>query len=234
MKKNKQSAKKNPRYRIITAERPSCYAAEAYRRIKVCIDSLSIDTTNQIIQICSALPSDGKSTTLLNMAVSYAENGKKVLVMDMDLRKPKIHKAFNVENAEGLTSYLADNNAVITSYINHSNYKGIDFINAGPAPVRPSIFLSLERLNATMQELRKMYDVILIDEPPILVSPDCCIIAKFCDAAVFQISRKNTEISAAKQAVKILRQNGVNLLGCVFTEMETDSDTYTYNYKYRY
>lgn len=234
MKKSEHLVRKNPGYKIITAEEPGSYAAEAFRRIKVCIDSLSVDTNIQVIQICSAQPGDGKTTTLLNMAVTYAESGKKVLLMDMDLRKPKMHRAFNDENVNGLTDYLTGNVTDFHEVVKPTKHQGIYYVCAGPTPIRPNVLLASRKLRAFVEKMRSVYDVILIDEPPILASFDCCIISKFCDGAVFQISRKNTEIPAAKFAVKTLRQNGVNLLGCTFTEVDNDSDSYSYSYKYHY
>ena len=224
------TVRKNPSFRIITAEKPNCYAAEAYRRIKICIDALSDKKSNKVIQITSAIPGDGKTTTLLNIAISYAESGKRVLLLDLDLRKPKIHRAFHAENVGGISEYISGS-AEMSQIIKHSNYKNVDYICAGPSPVRPSTLLSSGKLNLLLEDLRSQYDIILIDEPPVLVSTDSCIISRLCDAAVFQLSRKNTDKKAAQKAVKILKQNGVNILGCVFTEVDNDSDEYSYNYR---
>jgi len=232
MKKSEHVFRQNPGYKLITVENPNCYASEAFRRIKVCMDSLSLDGKNQVVQICSALPGDGKTTTLLNMAITYAESGKRVALIDMDLRKPKMHRAFHLENVGGLTDYLTSGTENLTDIIKHTSYKNIDFICAGPSPIRPATLLSSEKLEKIIGEMRNYYDIILIDEPPIIISPDCCMIARFCDCAIFQISRKNTDTKAAKKAVKMLRQNGVNIIGCVFTEVDNETESYSYHYKY--
>jgi len=226
----RRTARKNPGYRIITLEDPSSYSAEAYRRLKVRLDYLSCDKKIQVIQICSATPGDGKTTTFLNLAVAYAESGIRVLLIDMDLRKPKIHRAFRAENTVGLSEYLSGDMRDISEIVKHSEYKNIDFITSGLTPVRPTAFFSREKLREGIEALRGMYDIILIDEPPILAASDCCIIAKYCDGALFQISQRNTEKQSTKDAVKMLRQNGVNILGCVFTEVKKSSIPYSYKY----
>lgn len=230
----RKSNRKNPSYRIITAEDPSCFASEAYRRVKVLLDMYESPDC-KVIQICSATPADGKTTTLLNLAVSYAESGKKVLLLDLDLRNPRIHRAFNVENSVGVTNFFSSDVIDLPSIIKHSNYKNMDFICTGPLPIRPNSILSDNKLEYMINNLRKYYDVVLIDEPPVLVVSDCCIIAKYCDGAIFQVSQKNTEKKAAVEAMRILKQNDVNVIGCVFSEVDSDLHSYSYDkYKYRY
>lgn len=231
---NKKRKNNNPRYEIITLLDPTCYAAEAYRRTKVCIDTFAIEKDLKVIQITSAMPGDGKTTTLLNVAISYAESQKKVLIIDLDLRKPKLHRAFRSENLSGITDYLMGNVNLPGEFIKHSQYNNVDFICAGPSPVRPTSLLSLNKLADLVNSLRETYDIILIDQPPVLVASDCCIVSRFCDGALFQISQRNTDKNAAKEAIAILKQNDVNVLGCVFTEVDQDSDSYTNKYKYKY
>ena len=229
-RKTKRNNLQNPKYRIISLEKPNSYATEAYRRIKIVLDAMSMDNPSQVIHICSATPGDGKTTTLLNIAISYAESGKKVLLIDLDLRKPKLHRAFRSENLDGFSDYLTGEVKELSAIINHCNYDNVDFICAGVARVHPTSLLSMERTRKTIEALREQYDVILVDEPPVLAAADCCIISKFCDGALFQISQKNTEKSAAKEAVRLLRQNGVNILGCVFSEVSENSRSYSYDY----
>lgn len=232
MKQQKKPSRKNPSYKLISEISPNCYATEAYRRVKVCLDTLSVDQKNQVIQICSATPGDGKTTTLLNVAVIFAQSGKKVLLVDLDLHKPKMHRAFKMENVDGISDYLSEDVENMKDIIKPTRFDGLDFIGAGSSKISSYSLLNSKKLEDTIKTLRKSYDVILIDEPPVLATTDCCIIARFCDAAIFQISRKNTDKKAVRNAVKILQQNDVNVIGCVFTEVENDADSYSYDYKY--
>ena len=104
----KHTVTDNPHYRIITVEEPLSIAAESYRRIKTSLEFANVDKRIQVIQVCSSMQGEGKSVTALNIAATYAEDGKKVLVVDLDFRRPKLHRSFRRENKDGITDVLAE------------------------------------------------------------------------------------------------------------------------------
>ena len=219
-------------YPIITLEKPLSPAAEHYRRVKVNLDFLSVDQELRVMQVTSANTGDGKTTALLNVAATYAEDQKKVLVIDLDLRRPKLHRAFHVDNKNGLTDYLAGNIS-LEEAIKHTD-KGIDLLNCGSKVPYPTTQLGSEALSQLIQELRNEYNVIFLDTPPVLSVSDCCIISKLSDGTLFVISQMVTQKNEAKEAVSILRQNNVNLLGVIFTEVNKSKSKYGYYYYYTY
>lgn len=229
--KLKHTTISNPRYRIITVEEPLSIAAESYRRVKTSLEFAVLDKKLQVIQACSSMQGEGKSVTVLNVAATYAEEGKKVLVIDLDFRRPKLHRAFNVENKDGITDVLAGH-ITLDQAIKHSD-NGIDCLNRGSKVPYPTVILGSDAIKELFETLRKEYEYIIVDCPPILAVSDATVISKLCDGCLFVVSQTKTEKNAAKEAVKILKDNGVNILGCVFVNISAKKSNY-YSSKYKY
>ncbi len=232
-KKFKKNTSSNPNYRIITVEEPLSIAAESYRRIKTSLEFSNVDRQIQVIQLCSSSMGEGKSVTALNLAATYKEDNKKVLVIDLDFRRPKIHRSFRAENKNGITDVLAGN-IKLEEAIKHSDL-GIDYLVRGSSVPYPTALLGSENLQKIFETLRKQYEYIIVDCPPILAVSDATIIARLCDGCIFVVSQQKTEKNAAKESVKLLRDNNVNILGVVFTFISSKrSNYYSSRYKYYY
>ena len=227
----KHTTVSNPRYRVITIEQPLSIAAESYRRVKTSLEFSVLDKKLQVIQVCSSMQGEGKSVTVLNVAATYAEEGKKVIVIDLDFRRPKLHRSFNVENKDGITDVLAGH--ITLDQAIKSNGSGIDCLNRGSKVPYPTVILGSEAMRDLFEELKKIYEYIIVDCPPILAVSDATVISKLCDGCLFVISQSKTEKNAAKEAVKTLKDNGVNLLGCVFVNISAKRSNY-YSSKYKY
>ena len=228
---NKHTTTDNPQYRIITVEQPLSLAAESYRRIKTSLEFANVDKRPQVIQICSAMQGEGKSVTVLNLAATYAEEGKKVIVVDLDFRRPKLHRSFRLENKNGITDVLAGN-LKLEEAIKHGN-NGIDCLNRGTKATYPTAILNSDAITKVFEELRKKYEYIIVDCPPILAVSDATIVSKLCDGCLFVVSQIKTEKQAAKESIKILKDNNVQLLGVIFAEINAKRSNY-YNSKYKY
>ena len=230
--KNKHTTTDNPHYRIITVEQPLSIAAESYRRIKTSLEFASVDKHLQVIQICSSMQGEGKSVTVLNIAATYAEDSKKVIVVDLDFRRPKLHRSFRVENKNGITDVLAEHITLKEAIVHGEN--GIDCLNRGSKAPYPTALLGSENMEKVFEELRKEYEYIIVDCPPILAVSDAAIVSRLCDGCLFVISQSKTEKAAARESVKILRDNGVNILGVVFANISAKRGNYYYSNKYKY
>lgn len=231
-RKNKHTTTENPHYRIITVEQPLSIAAESYRRIKTALEFANVDKHPQVIQICSSMQGEGKSITVLNIAATYAEDDKKVLVVDLDFRRPKLHRSFRLENKDGITDVLAGHIS-LDEAIKHGE-NGIDCLNRGSKAPYPTALLGSENMANLFQELRKRYEYIIVDCPPILAVSDAAIVAKLTDGCLFVISQSKTEKAAAKESVKTLRDNNVNILGCIFVGISAKGGNYYYSNRYKY
>ena len=230
--KTKHTTVDNPHYRIITVEEPLSIAAESYRRIKTALEFANVDKRIQVLQVCSSMQGEGKSVTVLNIAATYAEDEKKVIVVDLDFRRPKLHRSFRVENKNGVTDVLAGH-ITLKEAIKHGE-NGIDCLNRGTKAPYPTALLGSDNMAKLFEELRKQYEYIIVDCPPILAVSDAAIVSKLCDGCLFVISQSKTEKAAAKESVKILRDNGVNILGCVFANISAKRGNYYYSNKYKY
>ena len=227
----KHTTVENPHYRIITIEQPLSLAAESYRRIKTALEFANVDKPPQVIQLCSSMQGEGKSVTALNIAATYAEDGKKVIVVDLDFRRPKLHRSFRLENKNGITDVLAGH-ITLKEAIKHGD-NGIDCLNRGEKAPYPTAVLGSEQMAKVFEELRKEYEYIIVDCPPILAVSDAAIVSRLCDGCLFVVSQRKTEKAAAREAIKILRDNNVNVLGCIFAGITTKGGNY-YNSKYKY
>ena len=228
---NKHTTTDNPHYRIITVEEPLSLAAESYRRIKTSLEFANVDKQPQVVQVVSSMQGEGKSVTVLNIAATYAEDGKKVIVVDLDFRRPKLHRSFRVENKNGITDVLSGH-LTLEEAIKHGD-NGIDCLNRGTKAPYPTAVLGSEQMAKVFEELRKQYEYIIVDCPPILAVSDAAIVSKLCDGCLFVISQSKTEKNAARESIKILRDNNVNILGCVFCGITSKGSNY-YNSKYKY
>ena len=223
----------NVNYRIISAEEPMSPAAESFRRLKVGLDFLSADGRIRVVQVCSSVQGEGKTTVLLNLATVYAEEGKRVLLIDLDLRRPKMHRAFRIENKKGIADYLAGYEK--EEEIVKNVARNIDLVNSGREVPHPASVLGSKMLRDFVERMREKYDMILIDCPPTLLVTDACITSGMTDGTIFVVSQAITEKSAAKEAVGIFRKNNIRLLGCVMTEVSPDLNKRSYyNYHSQY
>lgn len=228
-KKRIESHSINSNYSLITADAPNSVAAESFRRIKLSLDYSSLDNSYKVIQILSATQGEGKTSTLLNIARVYAEEKKRVIRVDLDFRKPKLHRAFLVENRNGLVDVLAGK-VELKNAIRHDDKLGFDILPRGTSTMFPTAVMSSEGLKKIIETLKEQYELILLDCPPCLAVTDSIISSRLADCSILIISRKVSEKQNVKQAVKILKQQNVNLIGCIFNHVDKNEMPYSYYY----
>src|SRR5699024_5261211 len=142
--------------------------------------------------VTSSGPEEGKSMTTANLAVVYAQQGKKTLLIDADLRKPTVHYTFRLDNLQGLSSILVGETSWENA-INTSDVKNLDVISCGPIPPNPSELLGSRRMRALLQEANKLYDIVIFDAPPVLAVTDAQILANVVDGSLLVIRSNQTE-----------------------------------------
>lgn len=227
MKKNTKVAREET---IIVDKYENGSIVEAYNRLRDNILYFSLDGNNRVIQVESSLASEGKTTLATNLSVSLAQANKKVVIVDLDFRKARTHRAFKVENVDGLTDYLIDK----TSYekmVKKTSY-GVDLINRGSAIQNTISVLTSDKFKNLIKELKEKYDYVILDCPPVLVVSDYIHIGQVSDCCLFAVAHGVTKKAQVKEAINELKKNNINIIGNVFTFYNSTKDLKDYGYRY--
>ena len=234
-KKNKsnRSEKFFPYDYIWTKENPISYITESYQKIIANLEYVNVDKKYQVLQICSSVSSEGKTTFLSNLAYLLSKKGKKVILVDLDLRKPKVHKIYDVDNTKGVSEILTEK-VQLNDAIKRKKEYGFDVITSGEKTTAIVNLLESNKMKELIEKLRKEYDYILIDSPPIINVSDALYISKLSDSLIFIISLNQTKRGLVKEAIKLLKQNNCNLLGIVVNQVDIKKTRYGYGYGYGY
>ena len=189
--------------------------SESYYRLKDNVLYYSDNGKNKVFQIESSISGEGKSTVIINLAVALAKSGKKVCLLDLDFRRPQIHRAFDIVNVNGIAEYMLDECSK-KELIKTTPY-GVDVLNRGKATQNASIIFTSDKFRDLISSLKEEYDIILFDCPPVLMVSDYIHISKLADAVIFVVCAGVTIRSYCKEAVELLRRNDVKILGTVVT-----------------
>ncbi|MCI1590675.1 MAG: CpsD/CapB family tyrosine-protein kinase [Heyndrickxia oleronia] len=203
---------------------------EQYRLIRTNILFSSVDKEIKSIMVTSADPAEGKSTTSANLAIVLAQQGKKVLLVDTDLRKSTVHYAFNISNIDGLTTVLTKK-IDLDDAISKTHIPNLEILSSGPMPPNPSELLNSDAMGKIMNELKNKYDYIVFDTPPVLVVTDSQILANKCDGIVLVVASGKTRKDRALKTKEILEKANTQILGVVVNGVES-SRKETYNQYY--
>jgi protein-tyrosine kinase len=209
------------------------HITEEYQKFLANLEYINVDKKFKTIQVTSALTSEGKTTFLANVAYLLAQKKYKTIVVDLDLRKPKIHYMYNVENKNGITDILSGRKSLEEGIKKDKNY-GFDILNSGEKTLAITNLIESNKMQELFSKLREMYDYILIDSPPIINVSDPLYISKYSDAMVFIIGSDKTKRKLVKDAVRSLKNNNVNIIGAVITQIDMNKKGYGYSYGYGY
>ncbi len=225
-KKNKEEKLGN-----YVAYHPRSPVSEAFRALRTNLEYSSIDSPLRSILVTSAGESEGKTTVATNLAIVLAQSGKKVLLLDSDMRRPNVHAQFNIHNRVGLSDLvrgkLTQEHVVRTL----PEVKNLDIITSGGLPPNPAELLGSERMRSILEELKSIYDVIVLDSPPMLVS-DAQILSTRIDGLIYVIVPGNTHNVAAKRPLEELQRINANILGVVMNRIPRNRDYYYGGYNY--
>lgn len=215
--------------KIITMMNPKSPISEQYRTIRTNIQFSAVDYDLKTLMVTSSGPSEGKSTTAVNLAVVFAQQGKKVLLVDADLRKPTVHYAFNQRNTIGLTSVLTRQIGLETA-IAETKEKNLYILTSGPIPPNPAELLSAQAMDLFFRTVEKEFDIIVFDTPPLLAVTDAQILANKCDGTVLVVSSGKTEKDQLRKGKELLDSAKSKLLGVVLNNKKITKSNYYYYY----
>ncbi|MCY1689891.1 CpsD/CapB family tyrosine-protein kinase [Exiguobacterium sp. SL14] len=218
--------------KLITVTQPKSPVAEQYRTIRTNIEFMAVDREIQAILVTSATQGEGKSTTASNLAVAYAQQGKKVLIIDTDMRRPTVHYTFRVANGLGLSSLLT-RQAEKEKAILQTKIDNLSILTAGPIPPNPAELLSSRAMEHLVKQLREEFDVIIFDAPPLLQVADSRITSKLTDGVVLVVGCTTSDRQRVLKAKEQLELAEAKILGVVLNRRElTDDSAYQYYYSY--
>lgn len=206
---------------LVSVTDPSSVVAEQFRTIRTNIQFSAVDKKIQSLVVTSAGPSEGKSTVSSNLAVVWAKQNEKVLLIDADLRLPTAHRTFNLLNAAGLSSYLS-NNAVYEEIIQETEVPNLSVISSGPVPPNPAELLNSRHINTLIERLEDEYDIIIFDAPPINTVTDAQLLANKADGVILVVPQGIAEKGGVTHAVEQLNKVHAKVLGTVMNRFKAD------------
>ncbi|WP_353949002.1 CpsD/CapB family tyrosine-protein kinase [Sporolactobacillus sp. Y61] len=215
---------------LITFYKPKSTTAEQYRTIRTNIDFSHVDSDLKTIMFTSAGPGEGKSTTAANVATVMAQQGKRVLLIDADMRKPTMHYTFRLINTQGLTTLLTKR-TTFDETIQKTEVENLFILTSGPIPPNPAELLSSVVMESFIKHALTLFDTVIIDTPPVLAVTDAQILANLCDGTVLVVRSGETEKEAALKAKDLLSKAKAKVLGVVLNGKPiSKSDSHYYYY----
>lgn len=213
---------------------PEGAASEAYRSVRTSLQFLGIDNDLKTILFTSAGAGDGKTTTSANVAVALARAGRRVLLVDCDLRRPRVHQFFNVSPARGFTSVLVGDERIDDCIVEIADVPRLFVMPSGPTPPAPSELLSTRVARDVLAELATLVDYLIIDSPPLLPVADAVVLAGYVDAVVVVATANATTKRSLRRAAEMLQQVNAPVAGTILNGVKPQ-DTYSYGgYGYAY
>lgn len=214
---------------LITYYDPKSPVSEQYRTIRTNIEFASVDNKIKTLMVTSSTPGEGKSTTTANLATVLGQQGKSVLVIDTDMRKPTVHFTFQLPNTSGLTNVITRQQKFDDS-VYETSIPNVDVLTSGPIPPNPSELIGSRAMQHLIGELKEAYDYIVFDAPPVKAVADPLILSKYADGVVLVVRSGKTEEEAAKDAVDALKKAEANILGAVLNDVKIKDTSYYYYY----
>ena len=227
--KRKTKSKNNAKIYIDEKTKNSQF--EDYNRLKDNLLYISTDGSRKVIQVESSVMSEGKTTLVGNLAVSLGQTNKKVLVIDLDFRRPKIHRLFSYTKDNGISDYFLGK-ITKEEMIKKTKYNNVDIITRGAPVYNSSLLLLSDKFKNLIAELRNEYDFIFLDCAPVLQVSDYIHISKVSDGVLFLVAYASTTKTQVVEAIKELKKNGADILGSVFTMYDVNKDGSYYKGSY--
>jgi non-specific protein-tyrosine kinase len=202
-------------YTLATLLYPRSAAAEAYRTLRTNIEFASVDQTLGALLVTSSVHGEGKTVTSCNLAVVFAMAGRRVLLMDADLRRAGVHLLFDLENQHGLTTLLRSDEVSIDSVVQLTEQENLSVLTTGPLPPNPSELLGSQRMRKVVEKLRMRYDLIVCDSPPLQAVTDPAVLSTLFDGTLLIVDTDQSRQGAVRLGAKALANTGARVLGAV-------------------
>ena len=225
--------KEIPISQLLVDKNPKSLIAEAFRSVRTNLQFVDNSTGPKIMAITSTVSGEGKTFVAINLAGIISFSGKRVIVLDLDMRKPKIHLGFGVENVRGMSTLLIHKDS-LEECIQHSSVNDLDFITAGPIPPNPSELIISPRMMEILKELKTRYDVILIDNPPVGLVTDGIAMIQLADYPIYIFRSDYSKKAFVHNVDRLINEQKITRLTTILNGVDVDRNKYGYNYGYGY
>lgn len=214
----------------ITSSTPRSPVSEAFRSLRTNIQYTLVDDTLRTLLITSTDPKEGKTTIVVNLGVVFAQLGKKVTLVDADLRKPTIHTKLGLQNRIGLTSLFVRSLEVKDLITQKTEVSNLNVITSGDLPPNPSELLGSKRMQSILEQIKMNSDLVIIDSPPALAVTDPLVLVPYVDAVLIVIKPGFTKAKSAALVVEQLNRSNAKIIGVVMNELDLSRSRYSYRY----
>lgn len=228
-KKKKTTTQASHKRSLITKISPKSSISEQYRTVRTNIQFSAVDQELKSIMVTSADPAEGKSTTVANLAIVFSQQGKRVLLVDADLRKPTVHYTFQAPNIYGLTNVLTKQKN-LEEVVIETDVENLQVLTSGPIPPNPAELLGSKAMLEFLTSVEETYDVVLFDSPPLLAVADAQILANLCEGSLLVIGSGKTETEKVVKAKDLLATAKGKLLGALLNNKKMEKSNYYYYY----
>ena len=207
--------------------------AEAFRQLRANIEFATANHPGNIYLMFSPAPDEGKSTMVSNLAVAFAMSGRRVALIDGDMRRPALHKIFSIQNGlPGLSNLLGSPDVSVDDVVHDSGVQGVDLIPSGPTPPNPTELLGSPNMTELLKHLANDYDIVFVDTPPILVVADASVLASRVDGAIIVVDGSTTKAASLKAALDIIHKTQARMVGGIVNKLRRPRFGYGYGYPY--
>ncbi len=200
-------------YQLAALLYPRSGVAEAYRTLRANVEFASVDAPLRTLLVTSAVPGEGKTVTASNLAVVFAQAGRRILLVDADLRKPQVHVMFDLPNAQGLTTMLRNDSMLPDSVSHLTEEPNLRVLTTGPLPPNPAELLGSQRMRAVTKILQESADLVIFDSPPLQAVTDSAVLSSFADGTLLVVDAARSKRRVVKMARETLGRAGANVLG---------------------
>lgn len=211
---------------MLTVSSPKSINTEQFNTIRTNIEFSNVDNDCSSIMVTSSSMSEGKSTISANLAVAFARQGKRVILVDSDLRRPTVSATFKMKNPMGITSCLADSNVKIREIVYKTSVPNLYVIPSGPIPPNPSELIGSNKMLKLINALNEQSDLVIYDAPPVLSVTDAQLLSTRVDGTVLVVRENQTEKESIKTAIKLIEHVNGNIIGTILNDVHATSNGY--------
>ncbi|OYY25783.1 MAG: hypothetical protein B7Y63_09920 [Sulfurovum sp. 35-42-20] len=219
--------------KVFVSSSPKSAIAESFRNLRTNLQFMAKGTQGHVIAVTSTVGGEGKTTVCINLGAIMSMSDKKTVILNLDMRKPTLHQRFGLTNEHGMSTLLAGRTKLADA-IQHTEYANLDVISSGPVPPNPSELIQSELMEKILEKLREVYDVVILDTPPVGLVTDARTLMHFADTSIYVVRAGYSKKVFLKNVEKISTFKDISGLGILLNDAKMHKNNYGYGYGYGY